>query len=96
MGCAILDAAEYFSRIRDLWNDYPYGPLPQLRPLVHKIYPTPNLIAYQAADTQDGLQVNGIAYSPIPNDTVLLEVAMPRSDRSLATTILDFLSSRLR
>lgn len=98
-GCAVIDAAKYFSRVHDHWEDL-YGPPPQLRPLVRRVYLTPNLIAYQAVDTQDGLEVNGVVYSPIPANTLprftRLEVALPRSYHGLATTILNFYGDKLR
>ena len=94
--CALSAGAEYFESLRRHWDANAWGPMPPARPLVRKVSLSPRLIAYQASDTRDGLEVNGLVYSGLVGREVaagylfkILEVALPRSRHSLATTMLD-------
>jgi hypothetical protein len=57
-----MNAAKYFP-----WpyTHYPheYGAPPPPRPLASKVHLSPRLLAYQAQDTPDGQEVNGVVYS---------------------------------
>ena len=94
-GCAVFEAARYFLWLRAHWDDAAWGQIPAARPLLRKVYLSPRLIAYQAPDTREGLEVNGLVYTTVagkPGPGYLfkrLEVTLPHSQRALATTILD-------
>ena len=109
VGCAAGAAAKYFSRVREHYAEITLAPpstTPPLRPLLRRVYLTPHLIAYQAPSTPGGLEINGVAYTPLPDKTKgnlfmnlevgLPEVGLPPSNHALASTILNAYIAKLK
>jgi hypothetical protein len=100
-GCAVDESARYFTWARTSYSSLIGAsnlPIPAPRPLLHKVTLAHSLLAYQAPNTLDGLEVNGVAFSTVDrtnpcNPRCFLfsreEAALPAFQHALASVLLN-------